>query len=144
MSVLVRCQGLVVRLGGKPVLNGTDLDLDEGESLALLGSSGGGKSTLHRVITGVQLPEEGEVSVSGQPATGAGSLHVPPHRRGMAMLFQDLALWPNLTVSGNVRLGLSGDSLKPEDLDRRIGETLETCGIADLAPRLPGTLSGGQ
>jgi len=71
-------------------------------------------------------------------------LLVPPHQRGVAMLFQDLALWPNLTVAGNVRLGLSGLKLQRAAANQRIAEMLELCDIVELADRRPGTLSGGQ
>ncbi|MBI3465823.1 MAG: ABC transporter ATP-binding protein [Planctomycetes bacterium] len=144
MSRLVSCRGLVCRLGGRLVLGGVDLDVAGGEAIALLGSSGSGKSTLLRLIAGLELPERGEVLIEGRPATCGGRLLIPPHRRGIAMLFQDLALWPNLTVAGNVRLGLSGLRLSRSEAQRRIRSALELCGIADLAGRRPGTLSGGQ
>jgi len=144
MSVLVACKGIHCRLGSQLVLRGTDLSVAEGESVALLGSSGSGKSTLLRVIAGLELPERGEVLIAGKPATGGGRLLIPPHRRGIAMLFQDLALWPNLSVSGNVRLGLSGLRLARAQARARVAQALALCGISDLARRRPGTLSGGQ
>ena len=144
MSALVMCKGIDCRLGGRLVLSGTDLTMAEGESVALLGSSGSGKSTLLRVIAGLELPERGEVVIGGKPATRDGRLLIPPHRRGIAMLFQDLALWPNLSVSGNVRLGLSGLRLPGNQTRERIDQALALCGISDLANRRPGTLSGGQ
>ncbi len=144
MSALVTCKGIDCRLGGHLVLSGTDLTVAEGESVALLGSSGSGKSTLLRVIAGLELPERGEVVIDGKPATRDGRLLIPPHRRGIAMLFQDLALWPNLSVSGNVRLGLSGLRLPGNQTRERIDQALALCRISDLANRRPGTLSGGQ
>jgi len=144
MSALVVCKGIDCRLGGRPVLRGTDLTVAQRESVALLGSSGSGKSTLLRVIAGLELPERGEVLIGGTPATRDGRLLVPPHRRGIAMLFQDLALWPNLSVSGNVRLGLSGLRLPGHRTQERIDRALALCRISDLAGRRPGTLSGGQ
>ncbi len=144
MTKLVSCQGLVCRLGKQLVLDGTDFDVQANESVALLGCSGSGKSTLLRVIAGLELPEQGEVLVEGQAATQAGRYLIPPHQRGIAMLFQDLALWPNLTVAGNVRLGLSGLRLSRQDSRNRIAQSLELCEISELANRRPGTLSGGQ
>jgi ABC-type Fe3+/spermidine/putrescine transport system ATPase subunit len=119
MTTVVSCRGLACRLGKQLVLNGTDFEVESGESIALLGSSGSGKSTLLRVIAGLETTQRGEVVIAGKPASRDGRLLLAPHRRGIAMLFQDLALWPNLTVAGNVRLGLSGlrlsrDRLKPE------------------------------
>jgi iron(III) transport system ATP-binding protein len=132
------------RLGKQLVLGGTDFDVADNESVALLGSSGSGKSTLLRVIAGLEIAERGEVLIGGKPASRDGRLLIPPHRRGIAMLFQDLALWPNLTIAGNVRLGLSGLRLTRDDSQKRIEHALDLCGISELSGRQPGTLSGGQ
>ncbi len=144
MSVLLSCRDVVCHLGARLVLDGTSVDLVDSEAVALLGRSGSGKSTLLRVIAGLEVATRGEVFIAGEPATRDGRLLIPPHRRGMAMLFQDLALWPNLTVAGNVRLGLSGLRLPRSELKQRIEQSLQLCGIAELAARRPGTLSGGQ
>ncbi len=143
-SVLVSCRGLICRLGGQLVLSGADMDIAEGESVAFLGRSGSGKTTLLRTIAGLEVPEQGEVLIAGQTATSGGALAMPPCQRGVAMLFQDLALWPNLTVTGNLRLGLSGLRLSPEELQSRIEEAVKLCGIEEFGDRRPGTLSGGQ
>ena len=144
MKPLVSVRGVVCRLGGAPVLEGVDFDVSEGGAVALLGSSGCGKSTLLRIIAGLEVPERGEVVISGRPATAGGRLLVPAHRRGVAMLFQDLALWPNLTVAANIRLGLSGLRLPGRQQRDRIDHALRLCGISELGDRRPGTLSGGQ
>ncbi len=144
MNTPISCRGLVCRLGGHLVLDGAALDIAQRQSLALLGSSGSGKSTLLRIIAGLEIPEQGEVDITGAPATRGGRLLVAPYRRGVAMLFQDLALWPNLSVQGNVRLGLSALRLPRKQLLDRVTEALQMCGIEDLSGRLPGTLSGGQ
>lgn len=144
MTKLVSCRGLVCRLGKQVVLSGTDFEIDANESVALLGSSGCGKSTLLRIIAGLETAEQGEVLIEGKPASRNGRLLISPHRRGIAMLFQDLALWPNLTVAGNVRLGLSGRKLSRRESHKRIEQALEQCGISELANRRPATLSGGQ
>lgn len=144
MKALVSCRGLTCRLGKQLVLDGADFELAEGESVALLGSSGSGKSTLLRVIAGLETAQRGAVLIGGKPASQDGRLLIPPHRRGIAMLFQDLALWPNLTVAGNVRLGLSGQRLSRDESRRRIQHALDLCGVLSLTARRPGTLSGGQ
>jgi ABC-type Fe3+/spermidine/putrescine transport system ATPase subunit len=144
MTTLLSCRGLVCRLGKQLVLSGTDFDVADNESVALLGSSGSGKTTLLRVIAGLEIAECGEVWIAGKPATRDGRKLITPHRRGIAMLFQDLALWPNLTVAKNVRLGLSGLRLSRDVAQKRIEHALNLCGISDLAARRPGTLSGGQ
>ena len=144
MTTLVSCRGLVCRLGKQLVLDGTDFDVAGSESVALLGSSGSGKSTLLRVIAGLEMAERGEVLIAGKPASRDGRLLIPPHRRGIAMLFQDLALWPNLTVAGNVRMGVSGLRLSRDESQKRIEHALDLCDISELADRRPETLSGGQ
>ena len=144
MKALVDCRGLICRLGGRLVLDDAKLEIAPGQSLGLLGSSGSGKSTLLRIIAGLEIPEQGEVHIAGMPATSGGRLLTAPCRRGLAMLFQDLALWPNLSVQGNVRLGLSRLRLPRKQLRDRAAESLRMCGIEDLSGRLPGTLSGGQ
>jgi iron(III) transport system ATP-binding protein len=144
VNPLVSCRNLICRLGGRLVLDGAELEIMPGRSLALLGASGSGKSTLLRIIAGLEIPESGEVLVAGDPATAPGRLLMPPCQRGLAMLFQDLALWPNLSAQANVSLGLSKLRLPPKQLRDRATEALRMCGIEDLANRLPGTLSGGQ
>ncbi len=144
MNPLVSCRSLICRLGSHLVLNGAELEIAPGQSLALLGSSGSGKSTLLRIIAGLEIPEEGEVHVADSVATAGGRLRVAPCHRGLAMLFQDLALWPNLSVQRNVRLGLSRLRLPRKQLHDRAAESLRMCGIGNLSDRLPGTLSGGQ
>ena len=144
MTELVACRGLICRLGNQLVLNQLDLKVTEGESLGLLGSSGSGKSTLLRLIAGLEIAEKGDIVIGGRVSSRDGKLCVPPHERGISMLFQDLALWPDLSVAGNVRLGLSSLRLGRAELGRRVEEALESCGISNLAARKPGTLSGGQ
>ncbi len=140
----VLCRGVVWRSGRVAVLDGVDFRLGKGASVALLGESGSGKSTLLRIIAGIQIPQQGEVLIAGRVATQGKRILIPPPKRGVAMLFQDLALWPNLTVAGNVALGLAGQGLSKQVIRSRVREVLELCGISELAERLPGTLSGGQ
>ena len=144
MNALVTCRGLVWHSGDQLVLDQLDLEIHRGESLALLGSSGSGKSTLLRIIAGLELPEAGEVTIDRRCATQGCRLIVPPHRRQVAMLFQDRALWPNLTVAANVALGLSGLRMSRRSVRSRVQAALKLCGIRDLEKRLPGTLSGGE
>src|SRR5262245_17191986 len=100
MSGALTCRELVCRLGGRLVLDGLDLEVAAGEAVALLGGSGSGKSTLLRMIAGLEAGEGGTVIVSAAEATRDGRLLVLPHRRGVSMLFQDLALWPSLSAEG--------------------------------------------
>jgi ABC-type Fe3+/spermidine/putrescine transport system ATPase subunit len=129
---------------GKLALAHVSLRIQAGSHTALLGPSGCGKSTILRLLAGLETPTAGSILLDGQAISTAGRVLRPPHQRGVAMLFQDLALWPNLTARENVRLGLAGLRLGRHESSRRTRESLELCGIADLADRLPSQLSGGQ
>jgi iron(III) transport system ATP-binding protein len=129
---------------GRPVLREVSLTLEPGESVAVLGRSGSGKSTLLRLLAGLEAPTAGQVLVREVVASEGGKIRLPPHRRGVSLVFQDLALWPNLTVLGNVRLGLSGASLSRRERELRALETLSRCGIDHLRGRKLAQISGGE
>ena len=130
--------------GGAFALRGISFAVPVGEHTSLLGPSGSGKSTILRLLAGLEAPDEGEVWMGGARVSAAGRIDLPPHRRGIAMVFQDLALWPNLSVRDNVLLGLSGVRLPRAERRERAREALALCSIEDLAGRRPETLSGGQ
>jgi iron(III) transport system ATP-binding protein len=135
----LRARGLRLALGGVPVLRGVDLDVPTGAVVALLGPSGCGKTTLLRTLAGLERPDEGAVMLGGATLTGAGTF-VPPERRRVGMVFQDWALFPHLSVAGNVAFGLSR-------AERRAGgvrAALELVELEAFADRAPSTLSGGQ
>lgn len=115
-----------------------------GQHTVIVGSSGCGKSTLLRIIAGLEAPSRGQVLLGGELASDVERIVIPPHQRGIAMVFQDLALWPNLSVRQNVSLGLSGADCSRVERSARVDESLRTTGTADLADRKPGSLSGGQ
>ena len=144
MTPLMEIKNVSMAYGRLRVFQRISLTICRGEHLALLGPSGCGKSTVLRILTGLAVPTEGEVWIGGRLASSPERVLVPPHRRDIAMVFQDLALWPNLSALQNVVLGLSGSDLPSEERGRRATEALEACGIRDLARRRPGSLSGGQ
>ena len=129
---------------GKLALGHVSMRIPPGLHMAILGPSGSGKSTALRLLAGLEEPTTGSILLDGQRISTAGRVIRPPHQRGIAMLFQDLALWPNLTTRENIRLGLAGLRLTRHESSRRIREALELCGIADLVDRYPSQLSGGQ
>ena len=131
--------GLDKGFDGVPVLTGVDLDVEPGESLALLGPSGCGKTTLLRLIAGLERPDAGSVTV-GTTTMAAPGVWVPPEKRQVGMVFQDWALFPHLSVGRNVGYGLP----RGERDGPRVAEALDMVGLADLADRMPETLSGGQ
>src|SRR5436190_13124272 len=94
--------------GRYAALEDVSFTLEPGQHTALLGPSGCGKSTALRLLSGLEAPSDGQVLLDGQVISAPDRIVLPPHRRGLSMVFQDLALWPNLTVLGNVLLGLAG------------------------------------
>ena len=132
------------RYGSHAALAEVSFTINAGEHRAILGPSGCGKSTALRVLAGLEAPSQGQVLLDGKVISEPERVLLPPFRRGIAMVFQDLALWPNLTALRNVLLGLSSEKLTRHDARARAEEALALCGIAALARRRPGELSGGQ
>ncbi len=124
---------------GNPVLLPLDLCINSGELFFLLGPSGCGKSTLLRIIAGFVKPDSGTVSFDQKDITG-----VPPEKRQTAMVFQNYALWPHMTVFENVAFGLNAAGVKKTELDRCVKAALETVQLSDFCDRKPTSLSGGQ
>ncbi len=135
--------GLTKAYGKLTVVDGVDLTLEEGEFVSLLGPSGCGKTTTLRMIAGFVDPTGGTILVDGNVLSAPGAV-VPPERRGMSMIFQSYAIWPNMTVEENVAFGLRLRKLAREEVRRRTGEILEVVKLNHLAHRYPAELSGGQ
>ncbi len=133
----VEVRGVTRILGGKTAVDGVSLAVRRGEFFSLLGPSGCGKTTLLRMIAGFDSPDRGEILLGGTIADG-----VPPHRRDVNMVFQNYALFPHLTVHGNVAFGPRIRGLP--DVAERVARALERVRLADYGPRSPLTLSGGE
>jgi iron(III) transport system ATP-binding protein len=136
-------EALVVRslsksFGACSVLKGVELDVPKGSVVALLGPSGCGKTTLLRCIAGLERPDSGEVRVANSIHSGPGRF-MPPEERRIGMVFQDLALFPHLSVWRNVAFGRPRGQGSADASD-----SLALVGLAELADRMPSTLSGGQ
>jgi iron(III) transport system ATP-binding protein len=140
----IELENVAVRLGGRSVIDDLSLTVVAGEVLALLGPSGCGKTTLLRLIAGFVAPDVGLVSLDGEIVSRAGKIVVPSEERGIAYVFQDLALWPHLSVQGNLAFGLEARAVAREEKERRIGEMLLRVGLEGKARRRPGDLSGGE
>lgn len=115
-----------------------------GEHTVVLGSSGSGKSTALRLLAGLEAPCSGQVVRDGAVVSEANRIVLAPHQRGVALVFQDLGLWPNLSVLNNVVMGQAATRRSRQERQARAREVLSLCCIGELADRLPGTLSGGQ
>src|SRR5438094_7737055 len=124
---------------GKPALHDLTLEVRDGEFLVLLGPSGCGKTTALRCIAGLEEPSAGEIRIGEREVT-----HLAPADRDVAMVFQNHALYPHLTVRANVAFGLEVRRVPKPDIARRVQETAERLGIAELLERRPAQLSGGQ
>jgi len=122
-----------------PAIRDVDLAVSRGERLAVLGPSGSGKTTLLRLIAGLESPDSGVVRIGGNDMGG-----VPPHRRGVAMMFQNPALYPFLRVRDNLAFGLAARRVSRPTRRRRAVELASLLGIEPLLDRWPATLSGGE
>jgi thiamine transport system ATP-binding protein len=136
---MLRVEGVSVVLGGRRVLHEVDLTVDAGETVALLGPSGHGKSTLLRAVAGLEPLETGRISYAGDDLAG-----VPPHRRGFGFMFQDGALFPHRDVQGNVEFGLRMAGMRATERDARVEEVLALVGLTGLGKRHVSKLSGGE
>ncbi len=134
--------GVRVKARSTTLLDGLDLVVMDKEIVALAGPSGAGKTTALRVLLGLIAPDHGTVQLGGRLASEARRIVVPSDDRRIGVVFQDLALWPHLTVHGNLAFGLA--TVTRAERDARIGEMLGRVGLADKARRYPGELSGGE
>lgn len=139
----IRARGLVKRFGAVTVLDGIDLDVADGELVALLGPSGCGKSTLIRLIAGLDAPDAGELWFDDERVFGDG-VSVPPEGRRLGMVFQSYAVWPHKTVLENVAYPLRVRGASPDEQRRRAREALGWVRLEGLEDRHPHQLSGGQ
>jgi putrescine transport system ATP-binding protein len=136
---LVQIEAVSKRFGDALAVDRLSLDIYEGEFFALLGPSGCGKTTLLRMLAGFEQPSEGRILLDGEDIAA-----VPPHCRPVNMMFQNYALFPHLTVAGNVAFGLKQDSLPKSEIDARVHEMLTMVTLESFAARKPNQLSGGQ
>ena len=119
-----------MRFDGEPALDGASLEVGDGEVVTVLGASGSGKTTLLRVVAGLQRPDSGRVLLDGENLAG-----VPPHRRGIGLVFQDHALFDHRDVQGNVAFGLRMRGAPRAEIARRVAELLELVGLSGFERR---------
>ena len=136
---LVRFDGVSKRFAGVAAVERVSLDIFTGEFFALLGPSGCGKTTLLRLLAGFETPDEGRILLDG-----ADIAAVPPYRRPVNMMFQSYALFPHLTVEGNVAFGLKQEGRPKTEITARVEEMLALVRLEGFAKRKPHQLSGGQ
>ncbi|HYL21096.1 MAG TPA: ABC transporter ATP-binding protein [Gemmatimonadales bacterium] len=124
---------------GRPALDALSLDIQDGELFVLLGPSGSGKTTVLRCVAGLEEPTDGEILIGDRDVTS-----LPPAERDVAMVFQTYALYPHLSVRGNIAFGLEVRRVPTVDVARRVQTTVERLGLSALLDRPPAQLSGGE
>ncbi len=132
------------RFGTHHALDGVSLEIAAGDAVVILGPSGCGKTTLLRLIAGLEVPDNGEISLNGRQVAGKGRSLVPPHQRGIGFVFQDLALWPHLTVRKNLEFVLGSVKTPRGERPARVHQALSLVRIENLSARYPHEISGGE
>ncbi|MFL6158828.1 MAG: sulfate/molybdate ABC transporter ATP-binding protein [Marmoricola sp.] len=135
----IRVSGINKTYGDFVALDDITVDLPTGQLTALLGPSGGGKSTLLRIIAGLETADSGTVTIEGNEAT-----HLPPQKRNVGFVFQHYAAFKHMTVAKNVAFGLEIRKRPKDEVRARVDELLELVHLSQFADRLPSQLSGGQ
>jgi sulfate transport system ATP-binding protein len=135
----IEIQGINKRFGDFVALDDISVSIGSGRLTALLGPSGGGKSTLLRIVAGLESPDSGTIEIEGTEST-----HLPPQKRNVGFVFQHYAAFKHLTVARNVAFGLEIRKRPKDEVRRRVQELLELVHLEQFAERLPSQLSGGQ
>ena len=135
----IRVHNVVKRFGDFVALDGVSVDIPTGSLTALLGPSGGGKSTLLRIIAGLEHPDSGLIEIAGENSTA-----LPPQQRNVGFVFQHYAAFKHMTVRGNVAFGLQIRKRPKQEIEARVNELLDLVHLRQFADRYPAQLSGGQ
>ena len=135
----IRVHNVVKRFGDFVALDGVSVDIPTGSLTALLGPSGGGKSTLLRIIAGLEHPDSGLIEIAGENSTA-----LPPQQRNVGFVFQHYAAFKHMTVRGNVAFGLEIRKRPKQEIQTRVNELLDLVHLRQFADRYPAQLSGGQ
>jgi multiple sugar transport system ATP-binding protein len=135
----IRLEGVSKTFAGVNVIPGVTLDIEEGSFVVFVGPSGSGKSTLLRLIAGLEDVSSGRIFIDGVDVVDR-----PPARRGLSMVFQSYALYPHMSVRGNIGFGLKMAGLERPDIERRVDEVAATLNLTPYLDRKPSQLSGGQ
>ncbi|MEJ2023892.1 MAG: ABC transporter ATP-binding protein, partial [Deltaproteobacteria bacterium] len=138
-NVCVELRNLVKQFPGLTAVDHVNLKVMDREVFSLLGPSGCGKTTTLRMIAGLETPDEGQILIGGKVVND-----VPPYRRDCNLVFQNLALFPHMTVAENIAYGLERKRVPKNDIKKRVTEMLEFMGLSDMEDRYPVQLSGGQ
>lgn len=135
----ISCHKIIKRYGDTQVVHQFDLDVSDNEFVVFLGPSGCGKSTILRMLAGLEDISDGDLMIGGQRVND-----LPPQERGIAMVFQNYALYPHMSVRDNIAFGLKRLKVPKAEIDARIKEVSDTLGLERYLQRKPTELSGGQ
>src|SRR6516165_9090678 len=140
----IEFQSVAKTYRNRHVIDALSFTIEAGERIVLFGPSGCGKSTTLLLIAGLTPPDSGDIRIDGKVVSTARRIVVPPQARGVAMVFQDLALWPHMSVADNVAFGLRARRVPAAERRRRIGDVANLVGLGDYLNVRPGELSGGE
>lgn len=144
-EIFLKMRGIEKSFGSNHVLHGVDLDVHRGETVVLLGGSGGGKSVLMKHMTGLLQPDQGTVTLEGKVISGLPERELSWARRKISMMFQSGALFDSLTVAENIAFPLHEAGIKdPEEISKRVHEALEIVKLPGQEEKMPSDLSGGM
>ena len=138
-DIILRLEGIQKSFGDTKVLSGIDLEVKRGEFVTLLGASGCGKTTTLRIIAGLESPDTGKVLLEGEDVTAA-----QPNKRDVNTVFQNYALFPHMTVAGNIGYPLKLRGVSKAEIKKRVDEAQELVQLPGFGSRKPSELSGGQ
>jgi ABC-type Fe3+/spermidine/putrescine transport system ATPase subunit len=144
MTPLLSVRNVAKRLGSHQAVDSVTFDVARGEAIAILGPSGSGKTTLLRLIAGLETPDSGEIWLDGIRVAADGRSLAAPYERRIGFVFQDLALWPHMTVRQHLEFVLGSMTVSRTEHTSRITDTLTLVRIDHLASRYPHQLSGGE
>ena len=143
-STALSVRGISKRFGSHQALDGVSLEVPSRACVVVVGASGCGKTTFLRVIAGLTTPDSGEIWMRGVQVSAARRIFVAPHKRRIGFVFQDLALWPHLTVRQNLGFVLEAQQVPLADRGARVEGALQVVRIEELIDRYPHELSGGE
>ena len=144
MTEAIAVTSVTKRFGSHLALDGVSVEIPRGDTAVILGPSGCGKTTLLRVIAGLEMPDSGRILLDGVAVGEGRHVIVPPHRRRLGFVFQDLALWPHLTVQQHLDFVLRSWKVPRTDRHARALEALGLVRVESLSARYPHELSGGE
>jgi iron(III) transport system ATP-binding protein len=129
---------------GRRIIDTVSLKVEAGERVVLFGPSGCGKSTVLHLVAGLVIPDSGDILINGELVATGGRNLSEPEQRGVGMVFQDLALWPHMTVAENIEFGLRARRTPDKERKQRVRDMVELVSLGDYLNAKPGELSGGQ